>query len=238
MDYIPHLEELRKRIFICLGVFLAASLTAYFFSKQLLEIFTWPLRLYHSESLVFQKPYEAFLIHLKVAAFTGFVASLPVTLTQLWLFITPGLYKKEKQVFLSVAAISICLFWIGVLFSYFLVIPWGLRFMLEFQTPSLVPMLSAGPYFSFVIGMMLAFGVLFDFPVILVGLVELNVLHTSWLAQSRRAVIVMIFIAAAILTPSPDPLSQLLLAVPLWLLFEISLWIAAYREARKPPSLR
>lgn len=232
-SHLQHFEELRKRLIVCLVTFFVLSVVAYFFSHPLLDLLTWPLRLYSSEPLVFQKPYEAFLIHIKVAAFAGLVLASPLLLTQLWLFIAPGLYDKEKKVFLPVLFISIALFLVGIVFAFLWVIPWGLHLMLSFQTDSMKPMLSIGPYFSFLTGMLLAFGVLFDFPVILVGLVELGVVRTATLVQSRRSIIVVIFIAAAVLTPSPDPLSQLLLAFPLWALFEISIFIARRREKAK-----
>jgi sec-independent protein translocase protein TatC len=230
-DFAPHAEEFRKRLLISLSVFLAASVLAYFFSHAILEFLTRPLRESpYSAELIFQKPYEAFVIHLKVSAFAGFIISLPVLLTQLWLFAAPGLYEKEKKVFLPIIFISIALFWAGVLFAYYLAVPWALQFMLGFQTETLRPMLAVGPYFAFLTGVAVAFGVLFDFPVFMVGLVELGLVKTKTLAASRRLIVVVIFITAAVLTPSPDPLSQLLLALPLLVLFEISLRVAAWRE--------
>ena len=233
MDFIPHLEEFRRRFLFCVAVFSVAAILSYFYSHPILDFFTQPLRNspYPAE-LIFQKPYDAFLIHLKVAAFSGFLLSSPLWLFQIWSFTAPGLYEKEKKVFLPVIFISIFLFWVGVILSYTLVVPWALQFLLGFQTETLKPLLSVGPYFSFLFGMLIAFGILFDFPVFMVGLVELGVVKTKTLAASRRLIIVIIFVVAAVLTPSPDPLSQLLLALPLWGLFEISLGIAAWREKR------
>jgi sec-independent protein translocase protein TatC len=234
MDFIPHLEELRRRLLVCIGAFFIASLISYFFSHAILDFLTHPLQeTPHNAQLIFQRPYEAFLIHIKVAAFSGFLISSPLLLFQAWFFIMPALYEKEKKVFLPVILISIALFWVGVILAYTLAVPWTLQFLLGFQTETMKPLLSVGSYFSFLIGMMIAFGVLFDFPVFMVGLVELGLLHTSALVRSRKIIVVLIFLAAAILTPSPDPLSQLALALPLILLFEISLRIAAYREKRR-----
>ena len=233
MDFIPHLEELRRRLITCIIVFSAASVLAYFFSRPILEFLTHSLRESpYPAQLIFQRPYEAFMIHIKVAAFTGFLISSPVLLSQLWLFIAPGLYEKEKKIFLPIMSISIGLFWVGVLFAYFLIVPWTLQFLLGFQTETIKPLLSVGAYFSFLSGMLIAFGILFDFPVFMVGLVELGVVKTKTLAASRKIIIVLIFIAAAVLTPSPDPVSQVLLALPLVALFEISLFIAAAREKK------
>jgi sec-independent protein translocase protein TatC len=121
----------------------------------------------------------------------------------------------------------------GAAFAYGVVIPWGLHFLLSFQTEGMKPLLGVGPYFSFLIGMILAFGVLFDFPIAIVGLVRLGVLQTARLKRGRRAVIVLILIASAVLTPSPDPVSQLLLAVPLLFLFEVSLFVAGKIEGKR-----
>ena len=134
---------------------------------------------------------------------------------------------------IPIIVVSLLLFLCGMCFAYYLVIPLGLHFLLSFQTESLRPLLAIGPYFSFLIGMILAFGVLFDFPVFVVGLVQLGITDSRTLSKARKTIIVCIFIAAAILTPSPDPVSQLLLAVPLLVLFEISLLIAKRIERRK-----
>ena len=233
MDFLPHFEEFRKRLLIALSVWGIFSVLSYFFSHALIDFFTWPLQASSPQPLIFQKPYEAFVIHLKAAAFAGLVTASPVILYQFWMFLAPGLYQTEKKIFMKIFLISAALFLVGVVFAFFFVMPWGLRFMLDFQTEALKPMISASAYFSFLLGMLLAFGILFDFPVILVGLAELGIVKTEWLAKSRRGMVVLIFITAAILTPSPDPLSQILLALPLWGLYEISLAIARRREKRK-----
>jgi sec-independent protein translocase protein TatC len=229
-DFTPHLEELRRRALLCLAVFFLISFAAYFFARPLLDFLTQPIHGYPGAVLVFQKPHEAFLIHLRVAAFTGILLASPLFFIQGWLFVAPGLYEKEKRTFLPIIITTILLFFIGVLFSYYFVIPFGLKFLLGFGTESLRPMINVAAYFSFLTGMLLAFGLLFDFPVILIGLVSLGVVKTAVLSRSRKVIVVILFIAAAALTPSPDPLSQLLLAFPLWGLFEISLIIARIKE--------
>ncbi len=232
MDFFSHLEELRRRLIVSLIAFLAAAIVCYFFSHTLLDWLIEPLRRFQSAELFFQKPYEAFLTHLKVAAFAGFVLSSPLLFTELWFFISPGLYEREKKVLLPLIVTSILLFLLGTFFAYAIVIPWGLHFLLSFQTESLKPLLGVGAYFSFLIAMMLAFGAMFDFPVILIGLVQLKLVQTKTLAKSRKVIFVLILIAAAILTPSPDPASQLALALPLLLLFEASLATGRWLEKR------
>lgn len=232
MDFLSHLEELRKRFLISLAAFLIAALASYFFSTSLLNFLTQPLDSFRGTQLIFSKPYEAFLTHLKVAVLSGIFISSPVFFTQAWLFVAPGLYEKEKKIVFPLILTSVVLFLIGASFAYGIVIPWGLRFLLSFQTEKIQPMLGIGPYFSFLTGTILACGILFDFPIVIVGLVKLGVVKVATLASSRKGVIVFIFIASAILTPSPDPLSQLLLALPLAVLFEISLAVARFLESK------
>lgn len=233
-DFISHLEELRRRLLFCLIIFGILAITAYFFSHQILDFLIEPLRRHQETALYFHKPYEAFATHLKAAGLTAVVLASPVLVTQLWLFIAPGLYAKEKQILFSLIVATALLFLVGILFAYSVVIPWGLHFLLAFQTDALKPLLGVGAYFSFLTGMMIAFGLLFDFPIVLLGLVRLGVIQTEVLKKSRKIAIVLIFIAAAILTPSPDPISQLFLAVPLLGLFEISLFLAVWAEKRFP----
>ena len=236
-DFIPHLEELRRRLIVCGLFFLAFTALSWFFAKQILDFLTALLQSFHVLNLYFQKPFEAFVIHLKAAAFAGLILSLPVLFTQGWLFVAPGLYEKEKKIFLPLIFVSVALFVIGVFFAYAFVIPWGLGFLLGFETDTLKPMLTSGPYFSFITAMLFAFGVLFDFPLIVVALAAFGIVKIDTFARARRGIIVVIFIAAAILTPSPDPVCQLLLAIPLCLLFEISLLVGRFFEKKRqsPP---
>ncbi|HTL47981.1 MAG TPA: twin-arginine translocase subunit TatC [Verrucomicrobiae bacterium] len=233
-DFLSHLEELRKRILVSLFVFVACTVAAYFFSRQIVNFLIEPLHKQQNAQLVFQTPYEAFLTYVKVSAVTGLLLSLPVIFFEFWKFVSPGLYDREKKVILPLSFVCVLLFLAGVCFAYFLVIPFGLGFLLSFQTESLRPLIAIAPYFSFLLGMILAFGALFDFPVVLLGLIKLGVMKTETLASMRKLIVVGIFVVAAILTPSPDPVSQLLLAIPLVLLFEITLLIAGRIEKKAP----
>ncbi len=230
-DFLSHLEELRRRLIVSLFFFFLAAILCYVYSRPLLGFLTRPLDTFSdSTNLFFRSPQEGFLLYIKTAALAGFVLSSPVFLTQTWLFLAPGLYGHEKKIVFLIAAISLFFFLTGVFFAYGVVIPWGLEFLLSFQTDRLKPLLEAGPYFSFLSAMILAFGLLFNVPVLVVGLVKLGVLSTASIRRARRGIIVFLFLLAAILTPSPDPLSQLILAVPLLVLFEASLFLAAKLE--------
>jgi len=232
-SFISHLEELRHRLILSFIAFAVAAVASYFFSQEILDFLIQPLRQYEDIELFFHRPYEAFLTHLKVAALSGIVISSPFLFTQAWLFISPGLFDKEKKLLIPLILVSVCLFLTGVFFAHTVVLPFGLHFLLSFQTESLKPLLGIGPYFSFLTGMILAFGILFVLPVILLGLIQLEVIRTASLRRARKVVILTIFIVAAILTPSPDPLSQLLLAIPLLFLFEGSMMIGYFVEKKR-----
>lgn len=232
-DFLSHLEEFRKRLIVSLLCFFAAGLVSYVYSRPLLEFLMRPLDAFsESASLFFRSPQEGFVLHIKAAALTGFVLSSPVLWAQAWLFLAPGLYGHEKKILFIISSFSVSLFLAGVFFAYGIIIPWGLEFLLSFQTDRLKPLLEAGPYFSFLSATILAFGLLFNVPVLVVGLVKLGVLSTAALEHARRGIIVLLFLLAAILTPSPDPVSQLLLALPLLVLFEVSVRVARRIEPK------
>ncbi|MCM8774906.1 MAG: twin-arginine translocase subunit TatC [Candidatus Omnitrophica bacterium] len=232
-DYLSHLEELRRRFIISLTFFFAASVVCYFFSHKLLDFLTAPLRQVGDFQVVFQKPHEAFFAHLKAALLAGLILSTPVLFAQIWLFVSPGLYPREKKVIFPLVFTSVFLFAAGVIFAFYGIVPWALRFFLSFQTERLKPLIGIGPYFSFMAGTMLAVGLIFDLPVIVIGLVNLGAVSSQSLGQARKTIIVLIFVAAAVLTPTPDPVTQILFALPLLLLFEISLLLARWTERKR-----
>lgn len=230
-DFISHLEELRKRIFICLAVFIAAWIGCYFFSRPLVEVLIAPLKRYEDAQLVFQTPYEAFMTHLHVSGLAAFLLSSPVVFGQLWGFLVPALYVEEKKVIFPLVVLSALLFAAGFSFAYFVVVPMGLHFFLGFQTESLRPLLSIGPYFSFLLWMTVMCGFMFDLPLILLGLIRLGVLRRKGLIAARKYIVVGIFVVAAVITP-PDPVSQLMVAGPLWILFEACIMLGKWVEPR------
>lgn len=232
-DFLNHLEEFRRRLIISLLALAGATFICFFFSRQILDILSLPLLKHPEVSLYFQTPYEAFIVNVKAAVTAGVILSLPVWMIQVWHFIAPGLYEKERRAMIPLIFCSLALFLLGCAFAYYLVVPAGLDFLLAFGSQTLKPMLTVGPYVSFFLGMILACGALFDFPVVMIGLVKMGVVTTDAMAKARKAAIVIIFIVAAVVTPSPDPFSQLLLAIPLWVFFEISLVIC--RRFEKPP---
>ena len=224
-----HLEELRSRLIFCIIAIGVFSVLSYFFSGEIISFLTRPLTAL-SQKLYFLSPYDAFLIKLQVSFWGGIFLTSPLLILQAWLFVVPGLYVKEKKMFIFALVPSIVLFLFGAAIAFFAVIPVTVRFFLGFSTPDLLPLISVQQYFSLVGWMMLAFGLAFDIPIFLVGLVKFGILQIRQLESLRRYIVIGIFIFSAIVTPSPDPFSQCLLAIPLWVLFELSIVFARMVE--------
>jgi sec-independent protein translocase protein TatC len=222
MSLIEHLEELRKRFIVCLLTVLACSIFSYFYADKILAILKKPF----PHSLVFISPQEPFVITLKIAIFGGIIFALPMIMYQAWQFISLGLKEKEKRYLLLYIPISLILFLSGASFAYFLAIPVGLRFLLSFGTGFLEPMISISRYLSFITTMILTFGIVFELPLVSLFLVRIGIVSPQFLAKKRKVAIIAIFVLAAILTPSIDAFTQILLAVPLLVLYELSVWLA------------
>lgn len=230
--FIEHLEELRRRLFIALGAILAGTIAAYAFSEKLLHFLIGPIRP-EMGRIYFFSPSEAFVIRLKVAFLAGVFLTSPILISQIWGFVAPGLYQKEKRMAVPVVLATSLLFIGGAFFSFFLVVPIALQFLISFQTHLLQPMISIENYLSFLTSMALAFGVAFNLPVVIIILTGLGVVKVSSLVRYRRHAVVLVFVVAAILTP-PDVISQILLAIPLLLLYEVGILGAKLTTRGRP----
>ncbi len=220
MSLVEHLTELRSRLLKSIAVILIFSIGAYVFSERLLSYLTVPVG-----DLVFLSPAEAFLTHIKVSVIFGILISLPIVFYQFWKFVLPALKKNEKKFFYILLPVSLLLFYAGILFCFFVVLPLGIRFLLDFGGPELEPMISLGYYISFLLALLLPFGLIFELPLVLNLMVKLRILSVERIVSVRKYVIVLIFLVGAILTP-PDIITQILLALPLIILFEASILIA------------
>jgi sec-independent protein translocase protein TatC len=232
MSLIDHLEELRKRFIICIITVLACSIFSYFYSDKILAILKRPF----PHSLVFISPQEPFVITLKIALFGGIIIALPMIIYQAWQFVSLALKEKEKRYLLFYGPFSLLLFLSGASFAYFVAIPVGLRFLLSFGGSSLEPMISISKYLSFITVTILTFGIVFELPLVSLFLVRIGIISPQFLAKNRKVAIIAIFVLAAILTPSIDAFTQILLAVPLVILYEVSIWLAKwslFREAKE-----
>lgn len=235
---LDHLIELRTRLVRCVLALAVAFGVCLYFADPILGFLIQPLKQSFPEGqgqLIFTKLYEVFFVELKVALFAGFCLSFPVIANQLWAFVAPGLYAKEKKAFLPFLVATPVLFGMGAALAYYVVMPTAFTWMLSFQGEAggldIQALPSASDYLNLVMQFILAFGMSFLLPVLLLLLHRAGIVKHAQLATARRYVIVLIFIVAAIITP-PDPGSQLLLAIPLLLLFEASLLLMRMFEKR------
>jgi len=227
MTVVEHLTELRRRIIVCIIAITIGAVVVYIFS---LDIIRFLIDYYEDatdgeqDALIFTGPLDAFATRLKVATYGGFVLALPVWLFQLWRFVTPGLHKNEKRYAIPFVVTSVVLFVAGG-FVAMLTLPKALDFLLNIGGSELEPLLTADRYLSLVTLMIVAFGVAFEFPVVLTFLLLARVVSTAQLRRWRRATIVIIVIFAAFITPSQDPYSLLFMAGPMYLFYEICIII-------------
>ena len=231
-----HFKELRKRLIFCVIFFIAVFLSCFALSQELYQLLLKPILLHDIkvDRLIFTNPSEIFFTYIKISFLAAIFISLPIFLTQIYLFLCPGLYKNEKINILLIFIFSPLLFLLGALFSYFYIIPVALKFFMNFEISPLannhIPIqleAKISEYFSFNTKLLFGFGLAFELPVILLILIKFNILSAKNLAKKRKYWILIIFIIAAILTP-PDIISQISLALPMILLFELSLLIAKF----------
>ena len=233
---MDHLLELRTRLLRSLLALTVTSLIAYAFAGQLLGFLVRPLaQAFPHGRLIFTVVYEGFFVNIKVAVFTGFLCSFPIVANQLWAFVAPGLYAKEKRAFLPFLIATPVLFLSGAAFAYYLVMPNAFRFLLGFAGDTgglkLEALPSVGDYLTFVMQFIFAFGFCFLLPVFMMLLNHAGLVSRQQMVDARRYVIVGIVIIAVVLTP-PDVASALMLAVPMWMLFEGSLIFMLLGERR------
>jgi sec-independent protein translocase protein TatC len=232
MPLSQHLQEARKRLMIAMGGIFVVFLIAWGFSQYIIDIVSGPV-LPFVQSLQFDTLTDPFFTHVKAAFFAAVFLTFPLTLSQAWLFVRPGLYQKEKMVVWPFLLLSFPLFIGGALFFYFLVFPIAVEFLVNFDK-SLVPSLRVGDYLSFTVRLLFVFGLVFELPLISLLLTRVGLITPEFLSRSRRYAIVIIFIAAAILTP-PDVITQVMLAGPLIVLFEVSILVSRAARPRKKP---
>jgi sec-independent protein translocase protein TatC len=230
--FISHLIELRTRLMRALGAVLAAFVVVGFIwpgSQQLYTIFATPIlaALPAGGQMIATDVVGVFLVPIKVAALVGFVIALPYVLYEMWAFVAPGLYAHEKSLVLPLVVASFVLFVIGMAFAYFLVFPLVFNFLASIAPEGVAWMTDIEKYFSFALTSFIAFGVTFEVPVVVIVLVRAGLVSIEKLKEIRPYVIVGAFVVGAIFTP-PDVVSQVLLAMPLWLLYEIGILVARF----------
>ena len=232
LTLVEHLEELRRRIIISLILVTVISIFAFPFARKVLTILKAPSS-GTIEKLVFFNPTEAFLIHIKIAFFVGLVTSMPVILYQLWAFISPAIEYKTKRHGLLFLISSIGAFALGVSFGFFVLLPAALKFLLTFAGDALEPVISASSYMSFVLGLTLGCGLVFEMPVLSFILSRLGVINHRFLRKAWKYAVIVIFIIAAIVTPTPDVFNMTALAIPMLFLYEVSIWVSKFSGRKR-----
>ena len=225
IPFTAHLEELRSRlikIFIAVGIGFAAS---YGFKEKLFEILVQPLVkvMEEGDHLIFTGLPEAFFTYLKVSLLAGIMLASPIILYQFWMFVAPGLYQRERRLMGPIVLLSSFFFIAGALFGYYIVFPWGFKFFLGFATESIRPLPSMKEYLAFSAKLLLAFGLVFELPMVLTFMARLGIVSVDFLKRNRKYALLLFFAGAAILTP-PDIVTQVMMALPLMVMYELSIF--------------
>jgi len=240
MPFLEHLEELRSRLIKALLSVTFFTGMSWFFIERIFNFLVMPYRqavvlakaqvqdpaTLESVRLIFTNPTGGFMIYIKLAITVGILFSIPVIVFQVWQFIAPGLLMRERRIAVWVVFFTTFCFMAGAMFCYYVVLKYGLGFLLTFQSDVLTPMVSIDEYFGFVTILLIVFGLVFEMPIVAFFLTKIGLLTPEFMRQKRRYSIVTIFVAAAVLTPSTDAFTMMLLVFPLLVLYEISIWVS------------
>jgi sec-independent protein translocase protein TatC len=239
MSLLGHLGELRRRLTRVVIIIVLGFIACYGISEALYDFLSEPLiaAMPSGSTLIYTSPAGAFFVYLKVSLLASLFLTSPFSFYQIWAFIGPGLYKEEKQVLVPLSLLSAFFFLIGAAFCYTMVFPLAFRFFMGMATETIVPMISVEEYLSFALKLLIAFGVVFEMPLFAFFLGRLGILTPDFMRRQRKYAVLLIFIVAAILTP-PDVFSQVLMAMPMFLLYEVSIYVAGWsrglaKEERK-----
>lgn len=239
MPLTEHLSELRKRLIISISAVVIGFALSFYFSKSLFDFLIRPLSseislrsefpfIFFLEkgtpSLIFIAPTEALWMYLKISLISALFLSLPIVLYQLWKFVAPGLLPKERHYVLPFVILATVMFAAGAVFCFFFVLPFAIRFLLSYGTEELKPMLSVGSYIDFCLKFLLAFAIVFETPLAIIFLTKIGIVTPSFLSRNRKYAILLAFIVAAILTPTPDVFNMTLMAIPIILLYEVGIF--------------
>ena len=255
MDKVPlleHLSEARNRIIISLVVILTTFMVCFHFSEDIFRLLNLPLHYtlkfslenpYFSfvpgklfdYKLAVLRPAEALWTHIKISFISAFIISSPIIFYEIWKFISPGLLTKEKKYALPFVLTTSSLFFIGALFCFAVVLPFAMNFLLSYKMENLQTNWTLGYYIDFCLKFILAFGAVFELPVVTVFLTKLGIVTPDFLAKNRKYAVLIAFVVAALLTPTPDAFNQTLMAVPIIILFEVGIIASRVLNKKKPP---
>ena len=223
MSLTEHLEELRSRLIKSILAIVVGSVISYFFLDEMMHYLTLNV-----DKLYYMKPGEAFFTYIKIDIAAGFLIALPVIFYHMWRFFLPALTTSERMVLGMIVPISVLLFFVGLAFSFFLVLPVALKFFIGFGDENLQPMFSFGNYFDFLVMFLLPFGFIFELPLVIIVLGKIGILTSEWLKKYRRIVIFLSFVIGAIITPTPDVFTQSMIALPMIALYEVGYLVLKY----------
>jgi sec-independent protein translocase protein TatC len=236
MPFLDHLEELRRRVIWCLVALVLLSIVGFFLVTEagVLELLERPFnQVLPNEGLRYTSPTTPVVITFKLAFVVGFILALPVIAYQTWAFFSPALYEHEKKYVVPAISVGFALFLVGIAMAYFLVLPLGLRFLIGFQAETLTPIITVDEYLRFATRLILAFGLIFEMPVVLVLLSFMGLVTPAGLRKYQRHALVILAIASALLTPA-DLGTMFMLLVPMVLLYELSIWLVRMVGGGRP----
>lgn len=231
MPLLTHLQDLRRVIVVCVFAMLGASVVSFVFVDKFLYIVLKPINDL-GMTLIYTGVAEGLFFKFHVSLMAGLVAASPVLLWQLWRFLVPALYPAERGYIARLVPVSVLLFFGGVAFSYFTVLHFMTFFLIR-TAPEFTAMITVSNYLSFALGVVIPFGVLFEYPLVVYFLTKIGVIKAEHLVKYRKYAIVAAFIIAAILTPSPDPFTQILVAIPMLFLYEAGVLVARIVDRKK-----
>lgn len=229
LTLVEHLSELRKRIIVIFLAIIVGSIISYSFIGKIVDILVRPAS---KLEFIYLSPPELFLAYIKISVISGLIISSPIILMQIWLFIKPGLNKKERKYLSLALGMGIVFFLIGVIFAYFTMVPITIAFFTQVSRDNIAPLFSFDSYLTFISTLLLSSGLIFELPMLIILLTQLRLVRATRLIKYRKYVVLIIFIIAAIITP-PDVISQILLGLPMVFLYELSIWISKMIEKRR-----
>jgi sec-independent protein translocase protein TatC len=227
MTFLEHLEDLRKRIFYALIAIVIAVIPSAIFAKDIFTILARPVTKYlpPGQKLAFTALTAPFVLYMKVAFLTAAFLAAPVVFLQFWYFIAPGLYQKEKKYVLPFVLFTTAFFLLGALFGYFIVFPYACRFFLQMGR-DFQAVIKVDEYFSLIIKLLLGIGAVFETPTLIFFLSRMGIVTSRWMLKNFKYAILAVFIIAAVITPTPDPVNQTILALPMLALYALGIVIA------------
>lgn len=233
LTLMEHLGELRKRVVISFIAIIICAFAAYRYMDKIIDIITRPAG---ELEFIYLSPPELFMAYIKISLVLGLIVASPIILLQIWGFVKPGLKKKEKKYVMFALSMGTIFLLMGVIFAYYIIVPMTIKFFIGVSVDRITPSFSFANYVSFVSSLLLSFGLVFELPLLVILLTQLGLVAPKTLRKYRKFIILIIFIVSAILTP-PDVVSQVLMAIPMTLLYEFSIMVSSIIYKKKKQSI-